>query len=332
MKYAKHEAKEWARANLPGIGGGIIQPLNDDYSIDYDGIGPWIDRQIEMGVDSIICDGACGEWLTFTVEERKKIHQTAVEIVNGRVPLIANTSHPSVVSALELLEHAQDIGVDAVMHVTPYSNSSSNDGVYRYYKYLADRVDLGICLYNTAPTGYLLSPEFINELAEKIPNVCGIKMGIGSLDKTLKTYKAAGDKIVVGDPMEDYWPDQIRYMPDTAFQFCNFAPALFQTVEKPRLTEYTKLLKQGNEEAGLRIYLELAPLRVLFRETQIASLMERGVFPLTALKYWAERLGLPGGPVRPPFDLLDAYVKDAIDSRLAEAGLIEQSGAVAQIA
>ncbi|MCC7413915.1 MAG: dihydrodipicolinate synthase family protein [Gammaproteobacteria bacterium] len=323
MKYAKNQAKEWARANLPGLGGGIIQPLNEDYSIDYAGITPWIERQIEMGVDSIICDGACGEWLTFTVEERKKIHEVSAKVVNGRVPLIANTSHPSLLSALELVQHAEAVGADAVMHVTPYSNSSSNDGVYRYYKYIADRVNIGICLYNTNPTGYVMTPEFINELAEKIPNVCGIKQGIGSLDQTLKTYKLAGDKIVVGDPMEDYWPDQIRYMPDTAFQFCNFAPALFQTPDKPRLVQYTKLLKQGKVDAAMKIYNELAPLRVLFRETQIASLMGKGVFPLTALKYWAERLGLPGGPVRPPFELLSDYVRDAVDSRLKEAGLIK---------
>ena len=112
MKYKKHEAKQWARKHLPGIGGGIIQPLKDDYSIDYDGIEPWINRQIEMGVDSIICDGACGEWLTFTVEERKKIHKVAAEIVNNRVPLIANTSHPSIISAVELAQNAQDVGVE----------------------------------------------------------------------------------------------------------------------------------------------------------------------------------------------------------------------------
>lgn len=322
MKYKKHEAKQWARANLPGIGGGIIQPLNEDYSIDYAGIEPWINRQIDMGVDSIICDGACGEWLTFTVEERKRIQSVAVEIVNGRVPLIANTSHPSVMSAVELAQHAQEVGVDLLMHCTPYANASSNDGVYRYYKYLADRVDIGICLYNTRPTGYLLSPEFINELAEKIPNICGIKQGMGSIDQTLKAYKLAGDKIVVGDPFEDYWPEQIRYMPDTAFQFCNFAPALFQTPEKPRLVQYTRLLKEGKTEEAMKIFNELSPLRILSHETQVASLMGKGVFPLTALKYWAEKLGLPGGPVRPPFELLTDYERNAVDSRLKEAGLI----------
>ena len=322
MKYAKHEAKEWARANLPGLGGGIIQPLNDDYSINYDGTAAWINRQIGMGVDAIICDGACGEWITFTVEERKKIYEVAVEAVNGRVPLLANTSHPSIMLAVELAKHAQDVGADALMHCTPYANSSNDDGVFRYYKYLADQVDIGICLYNTRPTGYLLSPEFINELAEKIPNICGIKMGIGSIDQTLKTYKAAGDKIVVGDPFEDYWPDQMRYMPDTAFQFCNFAPALFQTPEKPFLCDYTRLLKEGNEEAAMKIFWQIQPLRILFHETQVAYLMGKGVFPLAGLKYWAEKLGLPGGPVRPPVELLDGYMRDAIDTRLEEVGLV----------
>lgn len=322
MKYKKGEAKQWARENLPGIGGGIIQPLNDDYSIDYAGTADWINRQIDMGVDSIICDGACGEWLTFTVEERKKIHEVAVEVVNGRVPLLANTSHPSIMLALELARHAQEVGADALMHCTPYSNSSSNDGVYRYYKYLADRVDIGICLYNTRPTGYVLSPEFINELAEKIPNICGIKQGMGSFDQTLRAYELAGDKIVIGDPFEDYWPEQMRYMPDTAFQFCNFAPALFQTPEKPRVVQYTRLFKEGKEAEAMKLFNELSPLRILFHQTQVAYLMGKGVFPLTALKYWAEKLGLPGGPVRPPFDLLDDFTRNAIDTRLKEAGLV----------
>jgi len=322
MKYRKNEAKQWARENLPGIGGGIIQPLNEDYSIDFVGLEEWIDRQIEMGIDSIICDGACGEWMTFTVEERKKIQEKAVAIVNGRVPLLANTSHPSVECAVELAKHAQAVGIDALMHCTPYANSSSDDGVYRYYKYIADRVDIGICLYNTRPTGYLLSPEFIKELAEKIPNVCGIKQGIGSVDQTLRTYKAAGHLIVVGDPDETYWPQQLRYMPDTAFNFCNFVGALFQTREKPRFVEYTRLLKAGKIEEGMKIYNDLSPLRMIFHHTQLAYLMGKGIFPLTALKYWAEKMGLAGGPVRPPFDRLDGFTKDIIDERLEESGIL----------
>lgn len=322
MKYQKHEAKQWARKNLPGISGGIIQPLNKDYSIDYAGTKAWINRQIEMGIDSITCDGACGEWMTFTVEERKKIYEVAVEAVAGRVPLLANTSHPSVMSAVELAKHAQDVGVDALMHVTPYSNSSNNDGVLRYYEYMASKVDIGICLYNTRPSGYVLTPEFIRELAEKIPNICGIKQGMGSIDQTLKAYKAAGDLIVVGDPFEDYWPEQLRYMPETAMNFCSFLGALAQTPAKPRFSQYTRLLKQGKIEEGMKIYNELSPLRVLFHETQGAYLMGKGVFPLAGLKYWAEKIGLPGGPVRPPFETLNEYMRGQIDTRLAEAGLV----------
>lgn len=322
MKYQKHEAKAWARKNLPGINGGIIQPLNKDYSIDYEGTKAWINRQIEMGVDSITCDGACGEWMTFTVEERKKIYEVAVEAVAGRVPLLANTSHPSIMAAVELAKHAQDVGVDALMHVTPYSNSSSNEGVLRYYQYLADRVDIAICLYNTKPSGYVLTPEFIKELAEKIPNVCGIKQGMGSIDQTLKAYKAAGHLIVVGDPFEDYWPEQLRYMPETAMNFCSFLGALAQTPAKPRFIQYTKLIKEGKIAEGMKIYNEMSPLRVLFHETQGAYLMGKGVFPLAGLKYWAEKIGLPGGPVRPPFETLNEYMRGQIDTRLAEAGLV----------
>lgn len=322
MKYQKHEAKAWARKNLPGINGGIIQPLNKDYSIDYAGTKAWIERQIEMGVDSITCDGACGEWLTFTVEERKKIYEVAVEAVAGRVPLLANTSHPSVMAAVELARHAQDVGVDALMHVTPYANASSNEGVLRYYQYIADRVDIGICLYNTKPSGYVLTPEFIRELAEKIPNVCGIKQGMGSIDQTLKAYQAAGDLIVIGDPFEDYWPEQMKYMPDTAMQFCNFVGALFQTPAKPRVSQYTKLYKEGKIAEARNVWSELAPMRVLFHETQVAYLMGKGVFPLAGLKYWAEKLDLPGGPVRPPFEVLNDYMRKQIDARLVEAGLI----------
>ena len=218
--------------------------------------------------------------------------------------------------------HAQDVGVDALMHVTPYANSSSNEGVLRYYQYIAERVDIGICLYNTKPSGYVLTPEFIRELAEKIPNVCGIKQGMGSIDQTLKAYKLAGDLIVIGDPFEDYWPEQMKYMPDTAMQFCNFVGALFQTPAKPRVSQYTKLLKAGKTDEGMKIWCELSPLRVLFHETQVAYLMGKGVFPLAGLKYWAEKIGLPGGPVRPPFEVLSDYMRTQIDTRLAEAGLI----------
>jgi hypothetical protein len=50
--------------------------------------------------------------------------------------------------------------------------------------------------------------------------------------------------------------------------------------------------------------------------------MGKGVFPLAGLKYWAEKIGLPGGPVRPPFETLNEYMRGQIDTRLAEAGLV----------
>ena len=114
----------------------------------------------------------------------------------------------------------------------------------------------------------------------------------------------------------------MRYMPDTAFNFCNFVGGLFQTPEKPRVVQYTRLLREGKTDEAMKIYNELSPLRVLFHQTQAAYLMGKGVFPLTALKYWAEQLGLPGGPVRPPFDLLEDFTKRAIDKQLREAGLV----------
>jgi 4-hydroxy-tetrahydrodipicolinate synthase len=172
--------------------GGIIQPLNKDYSIDYEGTKAWINRQIEMGVDSITCDGACGEWMTFTVEERKKIYEVAVEAVAGRVPLLANTSHPSVMAAVELAKHAQDVGVDALMHVTPLLELvQATTACCATTSIMADQASTSPSASTTrSPSGYVLTPEFIKELAEKIPNVCGIKQGMGSIDQTLKAYQA----------------------------------------------------------------------------------------------------------------------------------------------
>jgi len=105
-------------------------------------------------------------------------------------------------------------------------------------------------------------------------------------------------------------------------QFCNFVGALSQTPAKPRVSQYTKLYKEGKIEEARKIWTELSPMRILFHETQVAFLTSKGVFPLAALKYWAEKIGLPGGPVRPPFELLNDHTRNQIDARLAEAGLI----------
>lgn len=166
---------ENARTNLRGSIVPLVTPFRDDV-LDESAMVKLIDWQINSGSHGISVTGTTGEPSSLSLQERKRVIQLAVEAVNGRVPMLAGSGTNSLSETLELSSFAQQEGVDALLLVVPYYVKPSQEGLFQYFKTIAEAVDLPIILYNIPGRSAInLEIETVYRLRECCVNIIGIK-------------------------------------------------------------------------------------------------------------------------------------------------------------
>lgn len=159
----------------------LVTPMRADGSLDSDSLRKLVEFHIDNGTNAIVAVGTTGESATLNVEEHCDVIRQIVEQVNGRIPVIAGTGANSTTEAIELSEYARDLGVAAVLLVTPYYNRPTQQGLYLHFKTIAEAVDIPQILYNVpSRTACDLLPETVGRLAE-IKNIIGIKEATGDV-------------------------------------------------------------------------------------------------------------------------------------------------------
>ncbi|MDR2933472.1 MAG: 4-hydroxy-tetrahydrodipicolinate synthase, partial [Oscillospiraceae bacterium] len=178
-----------------GSGVAIATPMNDDFSINYGALGHLIDFQIEGGTDAIVICGTTGESTTMTDEEHVECIRYTVERVAGRVPVVAGAGSNDTAYAVWLSKEARQAGADALLHVTPYYNKTSQRGLVRHFNMVADATDLPVILYNVpSRTGLDILPETYLELSRH-PNIVATKEANGNISAAAKTVSLCGDAL-----------------------------------------------------------------------------------------------------------------------------------------
>lgn len=178
-----------------GAGVAIVTPMNPDESINFDRLGQIIDNQIENGTDAIVICGTTGESATMTDQEHVDCIEYAVKRVNGRVPVVAGAGSNHTSYAVWMSKEAKRIGADALLHVTPYYNKTSQTGLIRHFNAVADATDLPIILYNVpSRTGVNITPATYRELA-KHPNIVAAKEASGNISQIAQIAQACGDEL-----------------------------------------------------------------------------------------------------------------------------------------
>jgi 4-hydroxy-tetrahydrodipicolinate synthase len=149
--------------------------------VDTKAFATLIERQIASGVHGVVPVGTTGETSTLSPEEHKKVVSLCVEVVAGRIPVIAGAGSNATAEALDFVQHAHGAGADAALVVTPYYNRPSQEGLYRHYQAINDAVDLPVFVYNVpSRTSIDISNETLARLA-KLPNVIGVKDATGDM-------------------------------------------------------------------------------------------------------------------------------------------------------
>ncbi len=169
-----------------GAGVAIVTPMNADGTVNFDKYRKMIDWQIENGTDAIITCGTTGESSTLTAEEHVEVMRAAVEQTAGRVPVIAGTGSNDTAFGIELSVEAKELGVDALLLVTPYYNKTSQRGLIAHFNAIADAAQLPVILYNVpSRTGVNIQPATVAELY-KNPYIYAVKEASGDLSQVAK--------------------------------------------------------------------------------------------------------------------------------------------------
>jgi 4-hydroxy-tetrahydrodipicolinate synthase len=180
-------------AVFTGSGVAIITPFKADKSVDYDKLGELIDWQISEGTDAIVIVGTSGEASCLYDNEHIDTIDFAVTHSAKRVPVIAGVGSNHTEHGIKLSKEAQRLGVDGLLHVTPYYNKASRRGLIEHYTDIADNVDIPIILYSVqGRTGMNLAPEVVAELA-KHPNIAGIKEASGNISQVAEIARVTPD-------------------------------------------------------------------------------------------------------------------------------------------
>ena len=178
-----------------GAGVAIVTPMNPDESINFDRLGQIIDNQIENGTDAIVICGTTGESAAMTDQEHVDCIEYAVKHVNGRVPVVAGAGSNHTSYAVWMSKEAKRVGADALLHVTPYYNKTSQTGLIRHFNAVADATDLPIILYNVpSRTGVNITPATYRELA-KHPNIVAAKEASGNISQIAQIAQVCGDEL-----------------------------------------------------------------------------------------------------------------------------------------
>lgn len=286
-----------------GVLPAIITPFrrNSAMDVDLEGLRSNIEFLIDQGVHGIVPCGSTGESATLSFEEHDRVISETIDVVNGRVPVLAGTGSNNTSEAVSLTKNAKDLGADGVLVISPYYNKPNRSGLVKHYTTLAD-LDIPVVMYNVpGRTGQNLLPDMVIELASH-PNIVGIKEASGDISQVSRIIEGTLDEdflVISGD-------DGIT-LPLLAIGGAGVI-SVAANVEPGRMVSMFEYFCEGDLEMALDLHYELSPLfRAMFIDTN----------PIPVKKA-VELRGMAAGSVRLPLDELDAkktqQLKEVLDS------------------
>ena len=285
----------------------LVTPFTDAGAVDEQAFAAHVEWQISEGSSGLVPVGTTGESPTLSHDEHKRVVELCVEVAKKRVPVIAGAGSNNTLEAIELAQHAEAVGADALLVVTPYYNRPTQKGLIAHYKAIAEAVSLPIIIYNIPGRSVVdMSPETMWALAKACRNIVGVKDATGKIERVSEQRITCGPDFV-----------QLSGEDATALGFnahggtgcisvtANVAPRL--------LAEFQAATLAGDYAKALGLQDRLMPLHK-------AIFLEPG---LCGAKYALNRIRGMNRTVRLPLmATLEASTEAAIDAALKHAGLV----------
>ncbi|MCT7375993.1 4-hydroxy-tetrahydrodipicolinate synthase [Chelativorans salis] len=284
----------------------LVTPFRQDGSLDKDAFRAFVEWQIEEGSKGLVPVGTTGESPTLTHEEHREVVRLCVEAAAGRVPVIAGAGSNSTREAIGFVEHAEKVGADAVLVVTPYYNKPNQEGLYEHFAAVARATKLPILIYNIPPRSVIdMTPETMGRLAADFKNIVGVK------DATAKVDRVSEQRLTCGKDFIQLSGEDASAL---GFNAHGGVGAISVTANvAPRLcSEFQEATLNGDKEKAIDLQDRLMPLHK-------ALFIEPG---LCGAKYALSRLGKVENTVRLPLVTVEASTAEKIDAAMVHAGLM----------
>ena len=257
-----------------GVCTALITPFSDG-EIDYKALKNLIEFQIKSGIDALLINGTTGESATLSEKEKQELISFAIREVGGRVPIIAGTGSNSTKKAIELSQFASDVGVDAILVMTPYYNKASNEGLIDHYEAIANAVDVPIILYNVpSRTGVNIPLSVYERLAEH-KNIVAVKEANPDVSAMAKLSAKCSDRLDIYSGNDDL------ILPTLSLGGKGIISVLSNILPK-EVGDICKLWFEGKTKEATALQLKLLPLiNAIFSEVNpipIKALMAKEGF------------------------------------------------------
>ena len=236
-------------------------------------------------MDGVLVGGTTGEYHVMSVEERRELIKKGCEIVAGRVPVVAGTGMPTAKATIEMNNYAADCGAKFGLVLPPYYHQTTEEGIYEFFKEVAEGSKLGIIVYYTPDsTAVTMSPKLLARIAA-LDGIAAIKETVDETH-TSNTYMATLGipDFTVMEANEQLLIPSYSIGIEAAFSIC------FNLIPKEMREMYDLVFKKKDIAAARELNKKLYP---------IFAMMEEEPYP-GPVKAGLDAIGLPGGPVRKP--------------------------------
>ena len=285
----------------------LITPFKDN-KLDVESYVKLIHFHLKSGTNGLVPAGTTGESPTLNHDEHQKVIEICIKESNGKIPVIAGTGSNSTAEAISLTKHAEKVGANAALVVTPYYNKPTQEGLYEHYKAINDNTNLPIIIYNIPSRCVIdMSVDTMARLFE-LKNIVGVKDATGDLNRLDQQLKKMGPEFILltgedGLAFEFNKRGGVGCISVTA----NVAPKLCSEMQKCSQSKSNNEIKEAE-----RIDQMLQPLhKSLFIESNPAP-----------VKYAAKILGLCNDEIRLPLVKVKKETQEEIKKALTTAQLI----------
>ena len=185
-----------------GTATALVTPFRNE-KIDYPAMGRLVEWQLKNGVDALVVCGTTGEASTLTGKERVQLTHFVVDLVDGRVPVLAGTGSNNTRFTTELSKEMEAIGADGLLVVTPYYNKCTESGMITHYETIADNVGIPMILYSVkSRTGVNITPQAVKILKDH-PQIVGIKEASGDISQVCEMAQYIDDDFSIYSGNDD---------------------------------------------------------------------------------------------------------------------------------
>ena len=285
----------------------LVTPFKND-RLDEETYIKLIHFHIENGTNGLVPAGTTGESPTLSHHEHERVIELCVKESNGKLPVFAGTGSNSTEEAISLTKHAEKIGANGALIVTPYYNKPTQEGLYQHYKAINDKCGIPILIYNIPGRSVIdMSVDTMARLYE-LKNIIGVKDATGDLNRVDVSLKKMGKEFL-----------QLTGNDDNALEFNKRggegAISVTANIVPKLCSKFQKFSKSNNDEE----VKESEKLNKILQPIHHAMFVESNPSPV---KYAAKLLNLCNDDVRLPLVKVSDNTREIIRKALHSAKLI----------